>query len=48
MHIKKTPCKVSQKSFGFYNIYFETWKDIALPYQNIEGKQYLHHIVLIS
>jgi hypothetical protein len=43
-----TPCRVSQKFFGFYNIYFETWKGIALPYQNIEGKQYSHHITIIS
>jgi hypothetical protein len=42
------PCKVSQKSFGFYNISFETWKGITLPYQNEEGKQYSHHIVIIS
>jgi hypothetical protein len=39
-----TPCKVTHKSFGIYNIYFET----ALPYQNIEWKKYLHCIAIIS
>ncbi len=33
-----TFCRVSQKSFGFYNISFEIWKGIALPYQNVERK----------
>jgi hypothetical protein len=42
MHIKKTPCRASQKSFGFYNISFETWRAIALPYQNKTMKQKGH------
>jgi hypothetical protein len=33
-----TSCRLSQKSFGFYNISFEIWKGTALPYQNIERK----------
>jgi len=31
-----TPHKVSQKYIRFYNISFETWKNIALPYQNLK------------
>jgi len=34
-----TPCKVSHKSFGFYNISFEIWKGITLSHQNLQGNQ---------
>jgi len=42
-----TACRASQKSFGFYNICFETYRGITLPYQNIKGKQCSHHIAII-
>jgi hypothetical protein len=35
-----TPSRVSQKYIGLHNISFETWKGIAQPYQNLQGKQY--------
>jgi len=30
-----------------YILKLETWRGIALPCQNVEGKQYSHHIVII-
>jgi hypothetical protein len=33
-----TMLRVSYKCFGLYNIFFETWKGITLPYQNVRGK----------
>jgi hypothetical protein len=32
MGMTNTPLKLSQKYIRFHNIFFETWKDIALPY----------------
>jgi hypothetical protein len=34
--------------FITYILKFGTWRGITLPSQNIKGKQYLHHIVIIS
>jgi hypothetical protein len=35
--------------FITYILKLETWKGIiALPCQNVKGKQYSHHIVIIS
>ncbi len=39
--------KLFEKYIGFHNIFFQTWRGIALPCQNVEGKQYSHQIVML-